>query len=181
MELFSDLHQLSNLTSLYIYGCKSIGSFSDLELSNLTRLRIFGCESIETFPNLQLPNLTHLDIESCKNMKAFGDLQLPNLIRWRIEDCESIESFPDLQLSKLTMLKEMDIRYCPMMDASFPRGLWPPNLCLLRIGGLKKPISEWGNQNFPPSLVHLTLYDEPDVRNFSQLSHFSLLLLHLFT
>ncbi|KAJ0860804.1 putative P-loop containing nucleoside triphosphate hydrolase, leucine-rich repeat domain superfamily [Helianthus annuus] len=171
MELFSDLHQLSNLTSLYIQGCKSIGSFSDLELSYLTRLTIAWCESIETFPNLQLPNLTHLDIESCKNMKAFGDLQLPNLISWRIEDCESIESFPDLQLSKLTMLKEMDIRYCPMMDASFPRGLWPPNLCLLRIGGLKKPISEWGNQNFPASLVYLRLHNEPNVRNFSQLSH----------
>ncbi|KAJ0860770.1 putative P-loop containing nucleoside triphosphate hydrolase, leucine-rich repeat domain superfamily [Helianthus annuus] len=143
MELFSDLHQLSNLTSLNIQGCKSIGSFSDLELSYLTRLTIAWCESIETFPNLQLPNLTHLDIVSCKNMKAFGDLQLPNLIRCRIEDCESIESFPDLQLSKLTMLKEMDIRYCPMMDASFPRGLWPPNLCYLHIGGLKKPISEF--------------------------------------
>ncbi|XP_035837644.1 putative disease resistance RPP13-like protein 1 [Helianthus annuus] len=149
MELFSDLHQLSNLTSLYIKGCKSIESFSDLELSNLTGLRIEGCESIESFPKLHLPNLTELDIESCKNMKAF----------------------PDLQLSNLTMLKEMFIRNCPMIDASFPRGLWPPNLCLLRIGGLKKPISEWGNQNFPASLVDLTLYNEPDVRNFNQLSH----------
>ncbi|KAJ0860746.1 putative P-loop containing nucleoside triphosphate hydrolase, leucine-rich repeat domain superfamily [Helianthus annuus] len=171
MELFSDLHQLSNLTSLYINGCKSIESFSDLELSYLTRLRIEGCESIGTFPNLHLPNLTHLEIFGCKNMKAFGDLQLPNLIRWWIEDCENLESFPDLQLSKLTMLKEMEIRSCPMIDASFPRGLWPPNLCSLLIGGLKKPISEWGYQNFPPSLVHLTLYNEPDVRNFSQLSN----------
>ncbi|KAJ0717340.1 putative leucine-rich repeat domain superfamily [Helianthus annuus] len=104
-------------------------------------------------------------------MKAFGDLQLPNLISWGIGNCEKLESFPDLQLSKLTMLKEMEIRYCPMIEVSFPRGLWPPNLCSLRIGGLKKHISEWGNQNFPPSLVHLTLYNEPDVRNFSQLSH----------
>ncbi|KAJ0717403.1 putative P-loop containing nucleoside triphosphate hydrolase, leucine-rich repeat domain superfamily [Helianthus annuus] len=171
MELFSDLHQLSNLTSLYINGCKSIELFSDLELSNLTRLTIEGCESIETFPNLQLPNLTHLYIGSCKNMKAFGDLQLPNLISWMIYNCEKLESFPDLQLSKLTMLKEMGISSCPMIDASFPRGLWPPNLCLLIIGGLKKPISEWGYQNFPASLVDLRLYNEPDVRNFSELSH----------
>ncbi|KAJ0860757.1 putative P-loop containing nucleoside triphosphate hydrolase, leucine-rich repeat domain superfamily [Helianthus annuus] len=171
MELFSDLHQLSNLTELSIQGCKSIGSFSDLELSNLTSLKIFGRESIESFPNLHLPNLTELDIKNCKNMKAFGDLQLPNLISWRIEDCENLESFPDLQLSNLTMLKEMFIRNCPMIDASFPRGLWPPNLCLLQVGGLKKPISEWGYQNFPPSLVRLILCSEPDVRNFSQLFH----------
>ncbi|KAJ0483717.1 putative P-loop containing nucleoside triphosphate hydrolase, leucine-rich repeat domain superfamily [Helianthus annuus] len=171
MELFSDLHQLSNLTSLYIKGCKSIESFSDLEISNLTRLTIEGCESIESFPNLHLPNLTQLNIYSCKNMKAFGDLQLPNLIRWWIIDCENLESFPDLQLSNLTMLKDMSIRKCPMIDASFPRGLWPPNLCSLEIGGLKKLISEWGDLNFPTSLVDLTLYGEPNVRNFSQLSH----------
>ncbi|KAM0009724.1 putative leucine-rich repeat domain superfamily [Helianthus debilis subsp. tardiflorus] len=30
---------------------------------------------------------------------------------------------------------------------------------------------EWGPQNFPSSFVDLTLYDEPDVRNFRQLSH----------
>uniref|UniRef100_A0A251SXM0 Putative NB-ARC n=1 Tax=Helianthus annuus TaxID=4232 RepID=A0A251SXM0_HELAN len=143
MELSSDLHQLSNLTELEIERCKSIGSFSDLELSNLTRLEIAVCESIESFPNLHLPNLTELKILSCKNMKAFGDLQLPNLSWWMIWDCENLESFPDLQLSKLTMLTT---------------------------GGLKKPISEWGYQNFPPSLVYLSLHDEPDVRNFSQLS-----------
>ncbi|KAM0009646.1 putative P-loop containing nucleoside triphosphate hydrolase, leucine-rich repeat domain superfamily [Helianthus debilis subsp. tardiflorus] len=171
MELFSDLHQLSNLTSLNIQGCKSIGSFSDLELSNLTSLKIFGCESIESFPNLHLPNLTELEIRGCKNMKAFGDLQLPNLISWMIYDCGNLESFPDLQLSKLTMLKYVTILNCTMIDASFPRGLWPPRLVTLTTGGLKKPISEWGYQNFPASLVHLRLFNEPDVRNFSQLSH----------
>ncbi|MFS7925486.1 putative leucine-rich repeat domain superfamily [Helianthus anomalus] len=104
-------------------------------------------------------------------MKAFGDLQLPNLIRWMIYNCENLGSFPDLQLSNLTMLKDMFILKCPMIDASLPRGLWPPNLCSLKIGGLKKPISEWGNQNFPASLVELTLCSEPDVSDFSQLSH----------
>ncbi|MFS7926029.1 putative leucine-rich repeat domain superfamily [Helianthus anomalus] len=171
MELFSDLHQLSNLTSLCIVGSKSIESFSDLELSKLTRLEIVGCERIESFPNLHLPNLTELRIRDCKNMKAFGDLQLPNLISWSIYNCEKLDSFPDLQLSNLTMLKHMCMIKCPMIDDSFPRGLWPPNLCSLYIGGLKKPISEWGYQNFPASLVELYLYDEPDVRNFSQLSH----------
>ncbi|KAJ0851473.1 putative leucine-rich repeat domain superfamily [Helianthus annuus] len=65
----------------------------------------------------------------------------------------------------------MGISSCPMIEASFPRGLWPPNLCSLVIEGLKKPISEWGNQNFPASLVDLMLCNEPNVSNFSQLSH----------
>ncbi|KAJ0860632.1 putative virus X resistance protein-like, coiled-coil [Helianthus annuus] len=174
-ENLKSINQLSNsthLNSLSIWGCQNMELFSDLhQLSNLTWLTIDGCESIESFPNLHLPNLTHLFIGSCKNMKAFADLQLPNLIRWRLWNCENLESFPDLQLSNLTMLKDMYIRECPMIDASFPRGLWPPNLCSLEVGGLKKPISEWGYQNFPASLVYLSLYKEPDVRNFSQLSH----------
>ncbi|KAJ0717404.1 putative P-loop containing nucleoside triphosphate hydrolase, leucine-rich repeat domain superfamily [Helianthus annuus] len=180
------INQLSNsthLTSLRISYCENMELFSDLnQLSNLTSLNIQGCKSIESFPNLQLPNLTHLEIQSCKNMKAFGDLQLPNLIRWWVYNCENLESFPDRQLSNLTMLKDMWIGNCPMIDASFSRGLWPPNLCSLRIGGLKKPISEWGYQNFPASLVDLILCSEPDVRNFSQLFHLfpsSLTYLHI--
>lgn len=54
----------------------------------------------------------------------------------------------------------MWISYCPNLDYSFPCGLWPPKLSNLSIGGLKKPISEWGLQNFPPSLVTLILYGE---------------------
>ncbi|KAF5815557.1 putative leucine-rich repeat domain superfamily [Helianthus annuus] len=52
----------------------------------------------------------------------------------------------------------MRISNCPRMDYPFPCGLWPPNLSTLFIGGLKKPISEWGQQNFPTSLVTLILY-----------------------
>nr|XP_043612335.1 uncharacterized protein LOC122584043 [Erigeron canadensis] len=45
------------------------------------------------------------------------------------------------------------------MEYSFPsRGmLWPPNLKILSLGFLKKPMSKWGIQNYPPSLVQLLL------------------------
>ncbi|KAM0009630.1 putative P-loop containing nucleoside triphosphate hydrolase, leucine-rich repeat domain superfamily [Helianthus debilis subsp. tardiflorus] len=172
LKLINQLSNSTHLTSLRISFCENLELFSDLHLlSNLTSLYITACKSIESFPNLHLPNLTHLFISSCKNMKAFGDLQLPSLISWWIESCENLESFPDLQLSNLISLKDMCISRCPMIDAPFPGGLWPPNLSSLGIGGLKKPISEWGYQNFPASLVDLTLFYEPDVRNFSQLSH----------
>uniref|UniRef100_A0A251SYN2 Putative NB-ARC n=1 Tax=Helianthus annuus TaxID=4232 RepID=A0A251SYN2_HELAN len=155
-ENLRSINQLSHsthLTFLIIFKCKIMELFSDLhQLSNLTTLHIQDCESIESFPNLQLPNLTHLDIEDCKNMKAFGDLQLPNLITWSIYNCEKLESFPDLQLSNLTMLTDMCISWCPMIDASFPRGLWPPNLCLLITGRLKSP-----SQNGAIRISHLPL------------------------
>ncbi|KAJ0715551.1 putative leucine-rich repeat domain superfamily [Helianthus annuus] len=51
----------------------------------------------------------------------------------------------------------MYISMCRNLDDSFPSGLWPPNLTTLKIGGLKKPISEWGAQKFPTSLVTLYL------------------------
>ncbi|GKG23520.1 NB-ARC domains-containing protein, partial [Tanacetum coccineum] len=54
-------------------------------------------------------------------------------------------------------------------------GLWPPKLGFLAIGGLKKPISKMGPQNFPPSLVVLQLFgrsaQEDDVSSGSQLLH----------
>ncbi|KAI7748804.1 hypothetical protein M8C21_032862 [Ambrosia artemisiifolia] len=160
------------LKTIYITNWENLKSIIQLsESTHLTSLIIRSCQSMESFPNLQLPNLTRLDIIGCKNMKEIRDPQIPNLISWRIENCENLESFPDLQLSNLTMLKDLCIRKCRMIDASFPRGIWPPKLLTLEIGGLKKPISEWGYQNFPTSLVQLTLFGEDDVRNFSQLSH----------
>nr|XP_043627235.1 putative disease resistance protein At3g14460 [Erigeron canadensis]XP_043627236.1 putative disease resistance protein At3g14460 [Erigeron canadensis] len=87
-----------------------------------------------------------------------------------IQDCSSLETFPDHQLLELASLKSLWIRDCPRLDASFPRGLWPPKLCNLGIGRLKKPISQWGHQNFPLSLVELNLYGSEDVIDFSQLS-----------
>uniref|UniRef100_A0A251SXA3 Uncharacterized protein n=1 Tax=Helianthus annuus TaxID=4232 RepID=A0A251SXA3_HELAN len=51
------------------------------------------------------------------------------------------------------------------MDASFPRGLWPPKMHSLKLGKLKKHISEWGTQNFPTSLVHLSLYGRSSAKD----------------
>ncbi|KAI3703325.1 hypothetical protein L1987_73297 [Smallanthus sonchifolius] len=69
------------------------------------------------------------------------------------------------------------------MDPSFPRGVWPPNLRDLTIGKLKKPISKWGPQNFPTSLVTLRLYGGEDgvssCRQFSDLFPSSLTYLEI--
>ncbi|KAM0009707.1 putative leucine-rich repeat domain superfamily [Helianthus debilis subsp. tardiflorus] len=82
-----------------------------------------------------------------------------------------MESLSSLQMKNLSSLKDWKIRDCRGIDASCHGEVWPPNFCSLNIGGLKKPMSEWGPQNFPSSLVDLRLFDEPDVRNFRQISH----------
>ncbi|KAJ0476985.1 putative leucine-rich repeat domain superfamily [Helianthus annuus] len=161
LKSFKVITQLSNsihLTSLTITDCQTIESFSDLQLSNLTKLHIELCDSIESFSNLRLPNLAHLYIVYCNNVKSFRDLQMPYLTSWQIEDCQNLRSFPDLRLSNLTMLKQLWIKKCPMLDVSFPHGLWPPRLVYLEVGELKRPILEWGYQNFPPSLVHKIMW-----------------------
>ncbi|KAJ0860490.1 putative leucine-rich repeat domain superfamily [Helianthus annuus] len=85
-----------------------------------------------------------------------------------------MESFPDHELPNLPSLTSLVIFSCQSTDASFPRGFWPPKLHTLYIGGLKKPIIEWGPQNFPTSLVRLVLHcgesEEDDVSRCSQLS-----------
>ncbi|KAI7740620.1 hypothetical protein M8C21_019498, partial [Ambrosia artemisiifolia] len=176
---------LSSLRKLVIRSCESMerlccpNSIESLHINGYNSIKQVSfpgatttdCESIESFGNLQLPNLTDLDIISCKNMKEIRDLQIPNLISWSIIGCKNLESIPEVELCNLTLLRDMRITSCPMTDASFPGGIWPSNLQSLEIGGLKKPISEWGYQNFPASLVKLVLYNGGEVRNLSELSH----------
>ncbi|KAJ0717406.1 putative virus X resistance protein-like, coiled-coil [Helianthus annuus] len=156
------------LETLHIYKWENLRSISELSNStHLTSLDIERCPHIVSLPELQLSNLTRLSIRNCESLESLPVLS--NLTSLSVSDCESLASLPELK--NLPLLKDLQIKCCRGIDASFPRGLWPPKLVSLEVGGLKKPISEWGYQNFPPSLVHLSLWDEPDVRNFSQLSH----------
>ncbi|KAI3700681.1 hypothetical protein L2E82_45318 [Cichorium intybus] len=124
--------------------------------------------------NSSMRMLESLKISRLPNLKSIIDLsRFIYLTKLEITDCSEMASFPDHELPNLTMLKELTIQNCQGMDPSFPCGLWPPNLHKLWIGGLNKPISEWGPQNFPSTLVDLELTGggTEDVSNFSQLSH----------
>ncbi|KAJ0430247.1 putative leucine-rich repeat domain superfamily [Helianthus annuus] len=123
---------------------------------------------------MQLGNfiyLTELYIYICPHIESFSDIELPVLTCLEIVECERMESMSAVLMTNLTLLKQLRISDCPSIDASCHGRVWPPNLCSLEIGRLKKPMSECGPQNFPTSLVKLDLSHEPDVRNFSQLSH----------
>ncbi|KAD6453178.1 hypothetical protein E3N88_07883 [Mikania micrantha] len=165
------------LKSIRIVECKklimekmintSMPMLEEVHISDWTDLK---SQLIQLFSNSI--HLTTMYIWDCPSIESFPDIQLPNLINLCIEGCKNLKSFPHLQLMNLTLLTHLEIADCQSIDAaSFPRGNWPPNLVSLEIGGLKNSISEWGAQNFPTSLVHLTLRNEPHVRNFSQLSY----------
>ncbi|KAI7731791.1 hypothetical protein M8C21_009186, partial [Ambrosia artemisiifolia] len=161
------------LKSLEIGGCsKLIEKINNINTGKLERIDIRGWTNLKSL--MELGNFIYLNVlylKNCPCLKSFPDIPLPVLTHLEIVNCERMESFSAHQMSNLTSLKELVIRDCPSIDASGHGGVWPPNLCSLKIGRLKKPMSEWGPQSFPSSLVELELYDEADVKNFRQLSH----------
>ncbi|KAD6453342.1 hypothetical protein E3N88_08047 [Mikania micrantha] len=166
---------------LRVGDCRSITSISLLTTGGggLKSLVIWGSyELLEREWGGQNNNnrmlLENVEISDWPNLKSIINLNcLVHLTRFEIQNCEGLESLPDNELPNLTSLKHLVIKDCPRMDGCFPCGLWPPNLQSLGIGRLKKPISEWGSQNFPTSLVELSLYDggEDGVSSCSQFSN----------
>ncbi|KAC9145047.1 hypothetical protein E3N88_46297 [Mikania micrantha] len=157
-----------SIEKLYVENCSSITSISLPTGGGGGRLKSLvirsGDKLLEREWGGQNNNnrmfLGNVEIYKWPNLKSIINLNcLVHLTRLEIENCEGLESLPDNELPILTSLKRLRIVNCPRMDDCFPRGLWPPNLQRLEIGRLKKPISEWGSQNFPTSLVRLTLYD----------------------
>ncbi|KAF5776028.1 putative virus X resistance protein-like, coiled-coil [Helianthus annuus] len=168
----------NNIESLDISDCSSLThvSFPTAAAGGGQKLKsidIWGCEKLmEKISSASMPMLESINISDWTNLKSI--MQLGNFIYLTsliIKECNSMESLSALQMKNLSSLKVLEITNCRGIDPSCHGGVWPPNLCCLRIGGLKKPMSEWGPQNFPSSLVQLWLFGEPDVRNFRQLSH----------
>ncbi|KAJ0851249.1 putative P-loop containing nucleoside triphosphate hydrolase, leucine-rich repeat domain superfamily [Helianthus annuus] len=181
----------NNIEELEISDCPSITSVSFLTTAGGQKLKfltikdcekllekelIFGGDNTRVLVNnTSMPMLQSVDIIRWPNLTTIIELkQLIHLTSLAIESCPNMESFPDHELPNLTSLTSLYIYNCPSTDASFPRGFWPPNLQILYIGGLKKPILEWGPQNFPTSLVKLALVcgesEEDDVSRCRQLS-----------
>lgn len=180
MESCKNLEHCScpkNIESLSIRWCASIKSVSYATEGGqkLKSLYIHNCNQLveKVLTNTSMPMLEVARIIAWPDLKSITELTcFVHLKELEIQDCPSIESFPAPELPILTSLKHLKIRNCRSMDASF--GYWPPSLCKLSIGGLKRPITEWGPQNFPASLVDLQLWGERavyDVTSGSQLSH----------
>ncbi|GJY15883.1 NB-ARC domains-containing protein [Tanacetum coccineum] len=193
----------NNIEELTIYWCTLIASvsFPTGKGHKLKSLHIGSCEQLlekEVLLNTRMPlvlesvyirrwknlksineltcfiHITELIIDNCDRIESVVELAcFIHITKLIIRDCSSIESFSAADLPNLTSLKYLTIVKCKSMDVdSF--GVWPPKLGVLKIGRLKKPISKFGPQNFPPSLVELYLYGgsgEEVVTSGSQLSH----------
>ncbi|CAH1412451.1 unnamed protein product [Lactuca virosa] len=173
---------LPSLTTLAVWNCKSLEHCSCP--NSLKSLTIGLCKKLlekelvggreKPLINSNLLMLEYVRISIWTNLKSITELSSFNNLRsLDIINCPNMESFPDHELPELNVLTQLRIVNCKSIDDSFPRGLWPPKLCWLEIGGLKKPISKWGPQTFPTSLVKLILRggQSDDVSNFSQMSH----------
>nr|XP_043608998.1 putative disease resistance RPP13-like protein 1 [Erigeron canadensis] len=176
------------LRGISIIRCPKLDKVSFGLVPSLENLTVEGCpeavlrdlvgvsSSIRSLDLDAIKGMTQLDTEILKHLGAVEDLTIRNCDELRylwessssssnlkfvhIANCKNIKSISQEHLQSLTSLEEMVIRECPNMDDSFPSCglLWPPNLKRLRIGELKKPLSEWGLQNYPSSLVELELY-----------------------
>ncbi|XP_076914353.1 putative disease resistance RPP13-like protein 1 [Bidens hawaiensis] len=179
--------KVSNCHNLLSLGEKEEGdncnTITDISLptrgQKLKSIQIMSCTNLleSEWGGQKMNNIRRMledvYIEGWVNLKSIIGLKyLVHLTTLRIFRCENLESFPDNELSNLASLKNLSIVNCPRMDAC---GVWPPNLRLLEIGKLKKPISEWGPENMPAaSLVELKLYGgESDgvICSCSELSH----------
>ncbi|KAK1422140.1 hypothetical protein QVD17_25046 [Tagetes erecta] len=166
------------LTELILYGCRSctclptlgqLPSLQTLSVSRMYELKRLGSEFLQpsdTCHGVAFPSLIILRFSDMMGWEEWltsnGDQAgaFPCLREISIQSCMHLKSFPYEHLQSLTSLKDVMITCCPSMGYFFPYGMWPPNLSSLTIGGLKKPISEWGMQNFPTSLVKMRLYGE---------------------
>ncbi|GJZ45422.1 NB-ARC domains-containing protein [Tanacetum coccineum] len=191
-ENFKHLNCPNNIETMTLYYCESITcvSFSEGEGQKLKSVTIVGCKKLlllkEQLGEGKKNNRLLINSESMPMLEDVWISYYPNvssiiefggnfihLTKLKIESCESTGE-SDLQLQSLTSLTTLVISNYPSMDVP-TAGLWPPNLRVLSIRRLKKPISKWGPQKFPTSLVDLTLFGETEAAtNWSQLSHFRL-------
>ncbi|KAK1418914.1 hypothetical protein QVD17_28065 [Tagetes erecta] len=145
----------NGVETLRVEHCSSITAISlPMGEQKLKSLKVYDCKKLldREWRGQKIPMLEYVWIQGLTNLKSIIELNyLVHLTKLRIEDCESLESFPGDELPSLTSLKSLTILSCPCMGACFPLGVWPPNLCSLSLGKLKKPISEWGTQKFPAS------------------------------
>ncbi|KAK1407030.1 hypothetical protein QVD17_38640 [Tagetes erecta] len=164
VDSYNGSNFLTSLRMLKIWRWQKLKSLS-IEGCNKLLEREWGGENGSRM-------LEHVEIDGWANLKSIIELNyLVHLTELYMQDCESLESFPYKEFSNLTLLKSLGIIKCPNIDASFPCGVWPPNLCSLLIGKLKKPILKWEAQNFPKSLAELLLFCDDEVRNFSEICH----------
>ncbi|CAH1440881.1 unnamed protein product [Lactuca virosa] len=155
---------LVSLKKLVVHSCYTLESLNCP--NSVERLVINRCHSMTSliFSVNELPSslietiICDSDNTEPVQERGFGVLP-PLCLRYLdVHNGKNLNSFPHDRLQSLTCLEELRIHGCPSIDYSFPSGVWAPNLSILCIGCLKKPMSEWGPQNFPTSLVELQLY-----------------------
>ncbi|KAB2623613.1 disease resistance RPP13-like protein 1 [Pyrus ussuriensis x Pyrus communis] len=154
---FLSREMMAKLTSLQtldlVQSCDSLRSFPLGIFPKLSSLYIWGCQNLESFSvegeaNENLSHLDSLAIVTCPNLVSFpdGGLPTPNLTYFSVLACEHLKFLPD-RMHTLTALQFLWIQSLPNL-VSFAQGGLPPNLQTFWIINCERPrpSAEWGLQ-----------------------------------
>ncbi|XP_048425331.1 putative disease resistance protein At3g14460 [Pyrus x bretschneideri] len=148
---------MAKLTSLQtldlVQSCDSLRSFPLGIFPKLSSLYIWGCQNLESFSveggaNENLSHSDSLAIVTCPNLVSFpdGGLPTPNLTYFSVLACEHLKFLPD-RMHTLTALQFLWIQSLPNLVSFAQVGL-PPNLQTFWIINCERPrpSAEWGLQ-----------------------------------
>ena len=152
----------NQLTELRLDHCKCTELQTIGHLTSLRVVKIERCHALESYccPN----SVERLSIEYCRSITSLTFSKLPEEVPYSLKELTlvglpNLESIPHEHFQCLATLEELTILGCRSLPFPSPCGsLWPPNLRKLTIGYLGRRMSDWGLQNYPPSLVELELY-----------------------
>ena len=152
----------NQLTELRLDHCKCTELQTIGHLTSLRVVKIKSCDALESYccPN----SVERLSIKSCRSITSVTFSKLPEEVPYSLKELtlvrlQNLESIPHEHFQCLATLEELTIHNCTSLPFPSPCGsLWPPNLRKLTIGKLGRIMSDWGLQNYPPSLVELELY-----------------------
>ncbi|KAK2639781.1 hypothetical protein Ddye_027576 [Dipteronia dyeriana] len=111
-EVPLSIQSLTNLTELYIYGCRRIKHIlaNIFKLKSLLTLYLDGCFKLETFPEiLEKMEILNSPESITESHSSIEHLNEPSLLK--LSYCENLEMLPS-SIRELTSLEHLDLSNC---------------------------------------------------------------------
>ncbi|KAI3828965.1 hypothetical protein L1987_03077 [Smallanthus sonchifolius] len=168
-----DISLISGLNDVVWRGViEYLGAVEELSIKNCNEIRHLW-ES-EVIASKVLVNLWNLKVEGCDNLVSLGQTEEEDYNR-RSNLLTTLRMLEVIHCKNMVCctcpysIDKLRVEYCSSITTiSLPMG--GQKLKSLSIRKLKMPISKWGPQNFPASLIELYLYGDDGVSSCSQFS-----------
>ena len=113
-----NVSSLANLQKLYVMGNHALSSLEGLKnLTQLTTLELYDCKSLTALPGLEnLTQLTTLELYECNSLTALPELEnLTQLTSLNLSFCRRLAALPELE--NLTQLTSLNLSWCERLTA----------------------------------------------------------------